>query len=92
MTFSQRARAAELLEDFVCVHRRADSAGLASRLGLGPLNVLDTRIGPEGGGDVGQVLGVGDVNVQHDVEEIRLPMVHPQADDIAAGFGFLSYV
>src|SRR5690606_11021827 len=51
----------------------------------GAFDRVDGRIGPERGDEAGGVAGVGDLDVDLDVEEVLLAMDHRQVEDVAAG-------
>src|SRR5579859_3011698 len=51
----------------------------------GPVDGLDARAGAQRRGDVGQVAGVLHLDVEIDVEEVRMAVAHVDPDDVAAG-------
>src|SRR5581483_11925070 len=59
------------------------SLGSANASGFRAFHGLDRRAGAQGGGDIGQVARVAHLDVEIDVDEIGLPVVDAQADDVA---------
>src|SRR5579859_4093420 len=51
---------------------------------LPAVNRFDTGIGAKRSGDMGQVARIVHVDINIDVEEIRLTMMHAQLDDVPA--------